>query len=71
MASYPWVVPWQRQQQNLQEFPNLRRWFQAVAARPATIRAYAQGEPYANRPAVTDEGKRILFGQTAARVRPS
>jgi GST-like protein len=71
MASYPWVVPWQRQHQNLQEFPNLRRWFQAVAARPATIRAYARGEPYAGRPAVTEEGKKILFGQTAAQVRPS
>jgi GST-like protein len=71
MASYPWIVPWQRQQQDLQEFPDLRRWFQAVAARPATIRAYAKGEPYANRPAVTEEGKKILFGQTAAQVRPS
>jgi GST-like protein len=48
MASYPWLVPWQRQQQNLQEFPNLRRWFQSVAARSATIRAYAKGEPYSN-----------------------
>jgi GST-like protein len=70
MASYPWLVPWQRQQQNLQEFPNLRRWFQSVAARPATIRAYAKGEPYSNRSTVTEEGKKILFGQTAARAQP-
>ena len=66
MAAYPWVVPWKRQQQNLDDFPNLRRWFDAVRARPATIRAYAAGEPYSNRPAVTEEGKKILFGQTAA-----
>jgi GSH-dependent disulfide-bond oxidoreductase len=66
MAAYPWVVPWKRQQQNLDDFPNLRRWFDAVLARPATIRAYAAGEPYSNRPAVTEEGKKILFGQTAA-----
>jgi GST-like protein len=66
MASYPWIVPWQRQQQNLQEFPNLRRWFQLVAARPATVRAYAKGEPYSNRPTVTEEGKKRLFGQTAS-----
>jgi GSH-dependent disulfide-bond oxidoreductase len=65
MAAYPWVVPWKRQQ-NLDDFPNLRRWFDAVLARPATIRAYAAGEPYSNRPAVTEEGKKILFGQTAA-----
>lgn len=66
MASYPWVVPWRRQQQNLDDFQNLRRWFETVRARPATMRAYAKGEPYSNRPAVTEEGKKILFGQTAA-----
>ena len=66
MASYPWVVPWKRQQQNLDDFPNLQRWFKAIAGRPATVRAYAKGEPYSSRPAVTEEGKKILFGQTAA-----
>jgi GSH-dependent disulfide-bond oxidoreductase len=66
MASYPWVVPWQRQQQNLDDFQNLRRWFETVRARPATMRAYQKGEPYSSRPAVTEEGKKILFGQTAA-----
>jgi GST-like protein len=66
IACYTWIVPWKRQQQNLDEFPNLRRWFDAVRARPATVRAYAKGEPYSHRPAVTEEGKKILFGQTAA-----
>ena len=66
MATYPWVVPWKRQQQELDEFPSLRRWFDAIRNRPATIRAYARGEPFASRPAVTEEGKKLLFGQTAA-----
>jgi GST-like protein len=66
MASYPWIVPWKRQEQNLDDFPNLRRWFDAIRARPATVRAFAQGEPYTNRPTVTEEGKKVLFGQTAA-----
>jgi GSH-dependent disulfide-bond oxidoreductase len=65
IAAYPWIVPWKRQQQDLDSFPNLRRWFNAVRERPATQRAYAKGEPYASRPAVTEEGKKILFGQTA------
>jgi GST-like protein len=69
MACYPWVVPWQRQQQNLDDFPNLKRWLNAIAARPATIRAYAEGETVSqNRTTVTEEGKKILFGQTAASV---
>lgn len=66
MACYPWIVPWQRQQQNLDDFRNLRRWFDSVRQRPATQRAYAKGEPYSNRPTVTEAGKKILFGQTAA-----
>ena len=68
MASYPWIVPWKRQQQNLDDFPNLRRWFDMVRQRPGTQRAYARGEPYSSRPAVTEEGKKILFGQTAGRA---
>jgi GSH-dependent disulfide-bond oxidoreductase len=71
IAAYPWIVPWKRQRQDLDSFPNLRRWFNAVRKRPATQRAYARGEPYASRPAVTEEGKKILFGQTAQLVRPS
>lgn len=65
MAAYPWIVPWKRQQQKLEEFANLSRWFEAVHERPATVRAYAKGEPFSSRPAVTEEGKKILFGQTA------
>ena len=66
MASYPWIVPWKRQQQNLDQFPNLKRWFEAMRARPAVVRAYEKVAPLAQRPAVTEEGKKLLFGQTAA-----
>ena len=68
IAAYPWIVPWKRQQQELDSFPNLRRWFNAVRSRPATQRAYAKGEPFSSRPAVTEEGKKLLFGQTAQTV---
>ena len=68
MAAYPWIVPHKRQGQNLDDFPNVKRWFANIRARPATIRAYEKGKPWMNRPAVTEEGKKILFGQTAANV---
>ena len=67
MACYPWIVPHERQGQKLEDFPHLKRWFEAIAARPATIRAYAKGE--ALRPAertMSEEEKKVLFGQTAA-----
>jgi GSH-dependent disulfide-bond oxidoreductase len=68
MAAYPWTVPWRRQQQNLDEFVNLRRWFDGIESRPGTRRAHAKGEPFSTQPAVTEEGKKLLFGQTAASV---
>jgi GSH-dependent disulfide-bond oxidoreductase len=69
IAAYPWIVPWERQQQNIADFPNVRRWLDTIHDRPATARAYARAEPYANRPAVTEESRKVLFGQTAASVR--
>ncbi len=65
MAAYPWIVPHVRQQQNLDDFPHLKRWFEAMQRRPAVIAAYAKGEPWTNRPTVTEEGKKLLFGQKA------
>ncbi|MBH3431057.1 glutathione binding-like protein [Pseudomonas alkylphenolica] len=41
MAIYPWIVPHTWQQQNLDDFPALKGWFERIQARPATQRAYA------------------------------
>ena len=66
MAIYPWIVPHEAHKQNLDEHANLKRWFEAVAARPATQRAYAASKAVqAERPPMTDEQRAILFGQTA------
>ncbi len=70
MACYPWIVPYERQQQNLADFPHLQRWFEQMRDRPAVIRAYERGEAYRNRPTVNADSRKILFGQTAASVQP-
>ncbi len=44
MACYPWIVPYERQGQKLEDFPHLKRWFEEIKARPATVRAYARGK---------------------------
>ena len=70
IASYPWIVPYERLGQSLDDFPHLRRWFEVIKARPATVRAYALVDtvnPNASAPQ-TEEARRILYGQTAAVV---
>ena len=67
IAAYPWIVPWKRQQQNLDDFPHLHRWFDGIRERPATLRAYAKADAF-TQPTVTEEGRKLLFGQTAASV---
>lgn len=65
MAAYPWIVPYEAQGQNLDDFPHLQRWFEAIKNRPATLRAYALGEAINVNPTITEESRKILFGQTA------
>lgn len=63
IASYPWIVPHQKQGMDLDDFPNVKRWFEAVAARPAVKRAYEIAKRVNTAPVVTDESRSILFGQ--------
>ena len=67
MASYPWIVPYERQGQSLDDFPNLKRWFHAIEAMPSTVRAYAKAEALNTAPSVDEDSHKILFGQTAKR----
>jgi GSH-dependent disulfide-bond oxidoreductase len=69
IAAYPWIVPWQMQSQDLAQFPALKRWFDGIAARPATVRAYARAAVFSSTPVVTEESRKILFGQTAQTAR--
>lgn len=70
MASYPWVAIWKRLQQSMDEFPHLMRWIERMRARPAVDRAYKAGENIAppRTGGMSEEEKKVLFGQTAATV---
>jgi len=64
MACYPWIVLHERQGQDLNDFTNLKRWFDTVQKRPAVVRAYEIAKTInVGSAAMTEEGKKILFGQ--------
>lgn len=65
MACYPWISPYRTAPVDLEPYPEVRRWQAAIAARPATARAYAitqQVNPDAGKP-LTDEQRKALFGR--------
>ena len=70
MACYPWIVPHEKQGQKLDDFPQIRRWFDAIRERPATQRAYALAKEINPAPVMSEDARRILFGQDASTVRP-
>ncbi|MDF5717316.1 MAG: glutathione S-transferase N-terminal domain-containing protein [Rhizonema sp. NSF051] len=65
IASYPWIVPYERQNQKLEDFPNLKRWFEAIQARPATVRAYEKAEAFKNQTLDIEKSRAMLFNQSA------
>jgi GST-like protein len=69
IACYPWIRP-ERQRQNIDDFPHLKRWKAAIAARPAVVRAYEIAKTVNPAPAALDDRtRRVLFGQNKDSVR--
>jgi GST-like protein len=63
MASWPWVRLARRQGQNRDDFPNLKRWFESVSARPAVQAGMKLLEQYRGNRVLTEEARDILFGK--------
>jgi GST-like protein len=64
MAAYPWIVSYENQGIKLEDFPNVKLWFDAISERPGTQRAYKLGQALQqpDQP-MSDEARKILFGQ--------
>ena len=71
MMIWPWVVGFKNFGQKIEDFPNLRKWFEdTVGQRPAVVKGKAVGLELRPKPGIyTDEQRKVLFGQTAAVVR--
>mgnify|MGYP001548137003 CR=1 FL=1 len=46
MACWPWVLTYKRQEVDLDRFPNVKRWYKALQARPAVRRGYDVGREF-------------------------
>ena len=68
MASYPWILKYPDLGIDIADFPNVQRWFEQVAERPATKLAYAKGADINTVPTVTEESRRFLLGQDASTI---
>ncbi|MBR7512666.1 glutathione S-transferase family protein, partial [Mycobacterium tuberculosis] len=65
MASFGWIVSHANQGQDLNDFPNLKRWFEAISARPAVQRGRDLGKEARRNLADDKDAQKILFGQRA------
>ena len=63
MASWPWIIHHENQGQDLNTFPNLKKWFETIGERPAVKRALEAPEKnnIQTKP-LSEEDKKRLFG---------
>jgi GST-like protein len=70
MISYPWVVGWKFQQQELEDFRYVKRWFEELSERPAVRRGLTVGADLAQDPALlppeeVERRAKLLYNQRA------
>jgi len=61
IATFPWTRSWKNQGIELDEFPNVKRWFEAIAARPAVVRG-VEVLASARKELTGDKQREVLFG---------
>lgn len=67
MAIFPWVRTHKMQQVDLTKFAHVQRWYDALFERPALRRGLDLGKQL-RAPAMTDDARKALFGQTSASI---
>jgi GST-like protein len=64
IATFPWISRHERQGQDLADYPNVRRWYRSIAARPAVIRGMAVLDDRGLPPTMDETTRANLFGDT-------
>ena len=65
MACVGWIRPYKNQGQDIEDFPHLKRWFEAVMARPAVVKGTEIGQEHRRNLADDKDAQKVLFGQKA------
>jgi len=73
IAAYPWTVNWKGQDQDIEEFPYFKKWFEELSARPGLQRGLAAGGDLGSdasppSPEEAERRARLLFNQRARPV---
>jgi len=63
IASFPWTRSWKNQGIELSEFPNVQRWHEEIADRPA-VKKGVDVLADLRKPLVDDKARENLFGST-------
>lgn len=64
MAIFPWLRSWERQGVNIADYPNLKRWFDTIAGRPAVERGVKVLSDLSRTGPMDEKQREILFGAT-------
>ncbi|WP_111498048.1 glutathione S-transferase N-terminal domain-containing protein [Marinobacter bohaiensis] len=63
MATFPWAKGWEKQRQDIDSLPNVKRWLERIESRPAVQRAYARADEISREATVNENSAAVLFGQ--------
>jgi GST-like protein len=69
-ASFPWVSSYKRFNMDLDQFPQLRRWFDGLKVRPGLRSGMELGSDWRS-DLTDDEARKLLFGQTSKTIKSS
>jgi GST-like protein len=68
MAIFPWLISHERQGQDLDDFPNVKRWYETIESRPAVARGREVGQELRRSlEEMDDDTRKALFGNRAGR----
>ncbi|MDJ0751207.1 MAG: glutathione S-transferase N-terminal domain-containing protein [Woeseiaceae bacterium] len=67
-ASFPWVLPYRRLGNDLDKFPELRRWFDTLKQRPGVQAGVNLGKDWRRDEASNETARALLFNQDSGTV---